>query len=437
MCQDNFLEIDGTKTYILKNFSIEKYESKYIVIKKNKWIVLENDSQKEIFNLLSMSKKIEDIFKNFEEEDILNVLTQIEAKKFEIEEMNDEERTKGAYIYLTNECNLTCSHCYMNSGKKNKNELTTEEIKKLLLALNKKMYTHITFTGGEVFLKKEFDSILKFSKKLGLKNIVLTNWTLATKKMISELAPFIDEVQVSIDGYDEKTNSEIRGKGNFNLAKQAVENFLENGVKTVIAITPQYENLSEKLDGYKKFSKDLLEKFEKNFKIKFSLELLDGRDFKSDIDKNKKYNFQLSRLIDEIYPNEKINNFALNYENGGYIINCGYGELTFSSNGDIFMCSLIEKIDKINNVRNINFDLSEVEDLTKKVKDNTSSLNIKPCKNCSLKYICGGGCRIKYLSSLETTKILNCEELIRKKCTIETKNYFYKLMIESNEYLFS
>lgn len=437
MCQDNFLEIDGTKTYILKNFSIEKYESKYIVIKKNKWIVLENDSQKEIFNLLSMSKKIKDIFKNFEEEDILNVLTQIEAKKFEIEEMNDEERTKGAYIYLTNECNLTCSHCYMNSGKKNKNELTTEEIKKLLLALNKKMYTHITFTGGEVFLKKEFDSILKFSKKLGLKNIVLTNGTLATKKMISELAPFIDEVQVSIDGYDEKTNSEIRGKGNFNLAKQAVENFLENGVKTVIAITPQYENLSEKLDGYKKFSKDLLEKFEKNFKIKFSLELLDGRDFKSDIDKNKKYNFQLSRLIDEIYPNEKINNFALNYENGGYIINCGYGELTFSSNGDIFMCSLIEKIDKINNVRNINFDLSEVEDLTKKVKDNTSSLNIKPCKNCSLKYICGGGCRIKYLSSLETTKILNCEELIRKKCTIETKNYFYKLMIESNEYLFS
>ena len=437
MCQDNFLEIDGTKTYILKNFSIEKYESKYIVIKKNKWIVLENDSQKEIFNLLSMSKKIEDIFKNFEEEDILNVLTQIEAKKFEIEEMNDEERTKGAYIYLTNECNLTCSHCYMNSGKKNKNELTTEEIKKLLLALNKKMYTHITFTGGEVFLKKECDSILKFSKKLGLKNIVLTNGTLATKKMISELAPFIDEVQVSIDGYDEKTNSEIRGKGNFNLAKQAVENFLENGVKTVIAITPQYENLSEKLDGYKKFSKDLLEKFEKNFKIKFSLELLDGRDFKSDIDKNKKYNFQLSRLIDEIYPNEKINNFALNYENGGYIINCGYGELTFSSNGDIFMCSLIEKIDKINNVRNINFDLSEVEDLTKKVKDNTSSLNIKPCKNCSLKYICGGGCRIKYLSSLETTKILNCEELIRKKCTIETKNYFYKLMIESNEYLFS
>ena len=437
MCQDNFLEIDGTKTYILKNFSIEKYESKYIVIKKNKWIVLENDSQKEIFNLLSMSKKIEDIFKNFEEEVILNVLTQIEAKKFEIEEMNDEERTKGAYIYLTNECNLTCSHCYMNSGKKNKNELTTEEIKKLLLALNKKMYTHITFTGGEVFLKKEFDSILKFSKKLGLKNIVLTNGTLATKKMISELAPFIDEVQVSIDGYDEKTNSEIRGKGNFNLAKQAVENFLENGVKTVIAITPQYENLSEKLDGYKKFSKDLLEKVEKNIKIKYSLELLDGRDFKSDIDKNKKYNFQLSRLIDEIYPNEKINNFALNYENGGYIINCGYGELTFSSNGDIFMCSLIEKIDKINNVRNINFDLSEVEDLTKKVKDNTSSLNIKPCKNCSLKYICGGGCRIKYLSSLETTKILNCEELIRKKCTIETKNYFYKLMIESNEYLFS
>lgn len=436
MCLDNFLEIDGTKTYTLRNFFIEKYDSKYIVIKKNKWIILNNDFQKEIFNLLSESKTIEDIFKDYEEEDILNVLTQIEAKKFEIEEMN-EEKTKGAYIYLTNECNLNCPHCYMNSGKKNENELTTEEIKKLLLVLSKKMYTHVTFTGGEVFLKKEFDSILKFSKRLGLKNIILTNGTLATKKKISELAPFIDEVQVSIDGYNEKTNAEIRGKGNFNLAKQAIEAFLENDVKTVIAITPQYENLSKNLEGYKKFSKELLNKFQKNFKIKFSLELLDGRDFKADIDKNKKYNFQLSQLIDEIYPNEKINNFALNYENGGYIINCGYGELTFSSNGDIYMCSLIEKIDKINNLRNINFDLSEIENISKKIKDNTSSLNIKPCKNCSLKYICGGGCRIKYLSSLETTKILNSEELIRKKCTVETKNYFYKLMIESNEYLFN
>lgn len=436
MCQDNFLEIDGTKTYTLRNFFIEKYNSKYIVIKKNKWIILNNDFQKEIFNLLSESKTIEDIFKDYEEEDILNVLTQIEAKKFEIEEMN-EEKTKGAYIYLTNECNLNCLHCYMNSGKKNENELTTEEIRKLLLALSEKMYTHVTFTGGEVFLKKEFDSILEFSKGLGLKNIILTNGTLATKKKISELAPFIDEVQVSIDGYDEKTNAEIRGKGNFNLAKQAIEAFLENDVKTVIAITPQYENLSKNLEGYKKFSKELLNEFQKNFKIKFSLELLDGRDFKADIDKNKKYNFQLSQLIDEIYPNEKINNFALNYENGGYIINCGYGELTFSSNGDIYMCSLIEKIDKINNLRNINFDLLEIENISKKIKDNTSSLNIKPCKNCSLKYICGGGCRIKYLSSLETIKILNSEELIRKKCTVETKNYFYKLMIESNEYLFN
>ena len=436
MCQDNFLEIDGTKTYTLRNFFIEKYNSKYIVIKKNKWIILNNDFQKEIFNLLSESKTIEDIFKDYEEEDILNVLTQIEAKKFEIEEMN-EEKTKGAYIYLTNECNLNCPHCYMNSGKKNENELTTEEIRKLLLALSEKMYTHVTFTGGEVFLKKEFDSILEFSKGLGLKNIILTNGTLATKKKISELAPFIDEVQVSIDGYDEKTNAEIRGKGNFNLAKQAIEAFLENDVKTVIAITPQYENLSKNLEGYKKFSKELLNEFQKNFKIKFSLELLDGRDFKADIDKNKKYNFQLSQLIDEIYPNEKINNFALNYENGGYIINCGYGELTFSSNGDIYMCSLIEKIDKINNLRNINFDLLEIENISKKIKDNTSSLNIEPCKNSSLKYICGGGCRIKYLSSLETIKILNSEELIRKKCTVETKNYFYKLMIESNEYLFN
>lgn len=429
------IELTGDKIYSLGKFKIEKFKSNYIVIKKNKWIVLQNESQLEIFQKIVLKEKIERLFSYFEEEDIINVLLQLEAKKFEEENLKKNE-AKGAYIYLTTECNLRCPHCYMDAGLKKEEELTTEEIKKLLVVLKKLNYTHITYTGGEIFLRDDLCEILEFSKKLNLKNILLTNGILINRFIIEKIYLFIDEIQISIDGYDEQSNSKIRGKDNFVKALEAIELLYEFKLKTAIAVTPIYLEVFKNSHKYKKFAEFILNKYKDNIKIKFSLELMDGRNFKANNQDNKKYNQLLSNIVEEIYPDESLNNFALNYVEGGFISNCGYGDLTFNSNGDVYMCSLINKLDEISNVRKDKFDLEKIEKISTEIKLKTSSLEIHPCKACSLNYICGGGCRIKHLSSLKIEDIISENGLQRFNCNIETKNYFFNLMIKSNDYLY-
>lgn len=438
MEKEYIVEIDSNKKYNLGQFNIEKYYDKYLIIKKNKWIVLDNKTQLDIFKDLSIQISLIEIFNTYNHDDIINVLTQIEAKKFEKENLKKNELTKGAYIYLTKKCNMLCPHCYINAGEANKNELTTSEIKKILKDLKNLNYTHITYTGGEIFLRKDLPEILIYSKELGLKNILLTNGTLLTKEILQKIYHCIDEIQISIDGYDEKTNSKIRGANNFKKAINVIALLSEYNIKTVVAITPNYEEVFKNVQKYKIFAKNLLTKYKNNLKIKFSLELLDGRNFKADIIKNKRYNKLLKNIIDDLYPNEEINNFALNYIEGNYINNCGFGEVTINSNGDIYLCSLINKLIPIHNVRTLDFKLDKLENDLEKIKEKTKSLNISPCMECSLNYICGGGCRIKYLSNIEHQAILNSNEiLIRNNCTKENKEHFFEMMVKSNEYLYS
>lgn len=430
------VELDGDKIYDLGDFHTEKYGDKYLIIKKNKWLVIDSKARLEVFKSLSEKKSLNELFSTFKPEDIISVLTGIEALEFEKEHLV-KDKTKGAYLYLTKKCNMSCPHCYMNAGKANENELNTEEIKTILQNLGDLNYTHVTFTGGEIFLRYDLPEILLCSKKAGLKNVLLTNATLINDEILGKIHHCIDEIQISIDGYDESSNAKIRGANNFKKAINALALLAKYKLKTAVAITPNYEEAFKDTGKYELFAKDLLDKYKENLKIKFSLELMDGRDFKADVEKNKKYQSLLKNVVNELYPNEELNNFALNYASGGHINNCGFGELTINSNGDIYLCSLVNKLKAVKNVRDEGFDYEKLEDDLEKIKDKTSSLKISPCKNCSLNYICGGGCRIKHLSDTKSASILNTNEiLLRKNCTRESKEYFFKMMVESSEYLY-
>lgn len=52
------------------------------------------------------------------------------------------------YLEVTRACNLQCIHCLNNSGKKLDNQLTDEELIKLVIDLSKCGIQEIRFTGG-------------------------------------------------------------------------------------------------------------------------------------------------------------------------------------------------------------------------------------------------------------------------------------------------
>lgn len=116
--------------------------------------------------------------------------------------------------------------------------------------------------------------------------------------------------------------------------------------------------------------------------------------------------------------------------------NCMFGGLTISADGNVHFCAVTNVAESVCNIRNTPFD--KILELQKLAIQKSSINNLLPCKNCDLKYICGGGCRIKEFPQLTTKDIsnLNSDDIKPKSCSAEYKNRFYDLLIRINQKTF-
>jgi radical SAM protein with 4Fe4S-binding SPASM domain len=446
--EEKEIDLDIDKQYVFdKEIHIEQIDDQYVIIDINNanWIALQNVCQLEIFGQLQqqtigqvleqyMSSICTEAEENAFMEDFLKVLTEIEAKEFE-KNCNTRLYHDGLTLYLTNRCNLRCVHCFMYSGNALDNELTTKEIFDIINQFKKLGGSGVTFSGGEVTEREDLVEILTYSKKLGLKNIVLTNGVNWKTDLIDDTTPLIDEIQVSIDGYDEKSNARVRGSGVFDKAIHTVREFLERKSAVRIAITPMLDlNEDEKL-GYIKFAQSLLEKFyDKNLVIKFNKTTLNGREVRPDAKENAFYSSCIDEIIEACYPGSAIQDFVENHRDNTIFNNCGYGGITIAANGDIHFCNRIHDVPCFGNIREIDF--SELMKLSRKVREVSNIDNLEPCNSCELRYICGGGCRIEYFKELVENTDFSDNVNKCRICTPEYKAKLYRFMMESNEHLY-
>ena len=122
-------------------------------------------------------------------------------------------------FFVTGRCNLRCSFCFYLEEIENADkdrELTIEEITKI--AKRSPILYHITFTGGETFLRDDIDEIVKlFYRYSSTRSVTLTtNGTYPERvgKMVEEMAKscpnLIVRVPLSMDGF-EGVHDQIRG----------------------------------------------------------------------------------------------------------------------------------------------------------------------------------------------------------------------------------
>src|SRR4030042_1207561 len=82
-------------------------------------------------------------------------------------------------LELTYRCNNRCVHCYCNLPSNNtkalEEELTTEEIKKILNELSSMGSLWLLITGGEPILRNDFAEIYLYAKKKGFLITLFTN----------------------------------------------------------------------------------------------------------------------------------------------------------------------------------------------------------------------------------------------------------------------
>jgi MoaA/NifB/PqqE/SkfB family radical SAM enzyme len=291
------------------------------------------------------------------------------------------------YTYsFTSICDSKCKTC--NIWMKNEKELTTKEWEKIIKLIGKSPYW-ITITGGNQFLRKDFNEIMEYIIKYNKPKIInipisgtLPNLVLKKIKTLLIIINKYDKktkliLNISIDGI-EKSHDKIRG----------VKNSFKNSIKLIEdlkLIKKKANNLT--IGTYTVISKYNYNEFEKikNYIInqikpdQFGFELAENR-------------FEYGNINDKIIPNTKscikiLNkcikknkkhmNFILNFKEFirkkyyKYVINilasnnknkmdcyAGIASIQISTTGKVWQCCTKSKI--MGNLRKNKYDFNKI-----------------------------------------------------------------------------
>lgn len=429
--EDVETELDQRKVYKFpNNIVIRKFENKNLVIYTEGvlWLVFDDDELR-VFKMLYNGGCIEDALAVFDEDTVISVVSQIEAKHFEHPIIN-RRNEKNIYIYLTNNCNERCRHCYMYAGDFKVEELQSEVWVDILRQFKGCGGNGVTFTGGEITVYNGYKTVIKEAHNLGLKVTVLSNGIMWSENDIKEISNYIDEIQISIDGYDKQSYKNVRMYDGFDKALTTLKQFCSYGVRSSMAVTPLYDGLDDFVINFEPFAKGIMRDYPEIY-IRFNLELIDGRDIRHLNINNERYREKIKGLVDKLYPGYYIESFPLNYENHCLKTNCGFGEIAIAANGDVFWCNRIYELSSRMNIQTTDF--ATIMRESEKMKISTDVDHSCVCKNCEVRYICGGDCRINYEGIKEAD---SHKGLWKNICPKGTKESIYQKMILCNEYFF-
>ena len=157
---------------------------------------------------------------------------------------------------LTYACNLACTHCLSSSGRRDPDELTTEQAKALIDEIAAMQIFYINIGGGEPMIRRDFFELIEYAveKKVGVK--FSTNGTRIDKEAAKKLAS-IDylDIQISIDGADAATSDKVRGIGSYDQARIAMDNLKEASFgQFKISVVMTRESI-EQLDEFEALAK--------------------------------------------------------------------------------------------------------------------------------------------------------------------------------------
>jgi radical SAM protein with 4Fe4S-binding SPASM domain len=395
----------GLKTFNLdkglnlpSNINSVKREEGYLYVAKfNPSFILLSELESKIFEELMEGKSIRDSTKltfdrtNVEarvlEQTVSQLLEKIEISGFYEGISNAQEKTWPLHLYVTDYCNLRCKTCYKNAGERKPDELTTDEILSFIDAFSVQGPSRVVMSGGEPLSRKDFFEIAEHIKNRSHKLSVVSNGLLIeSREQAVRISELVDFFQISLDGATQKFNDYYRGEGTYNEILKKINLF--KGLDFTL-------NVGMVVSGYN------VEDIEHNF----------GR--LMDLLENKKIKINVSNLMDygrgKCCEEKGTVNMVYGVldaaKDAGMLIkkweplniktyDCGFARsITVDSDGRVYYCPVANS----QAASGLNIRVDSFSDIVNHFKEFNRSIsveNIDECCDCSLEYLCGGGCRI-------------------------------------------
>jgi radical SAM protein with 4Fe4S-binding SPASM domain len=149
---------------------------------------------------------------------------------------------------VTRKCNLKCPHCYINATKQElKNELTTEEGKRLMDQIAEVSRPLLVLSGGEPLLRADIFELVRYGAGKGFKMGLGSNGSLIDGEVAKKLKEAgITTVSVSLDSSVPEKHDAFRSvKGSWEKAVGAIKALKENNVLVQVNTTVTQQNYGE------------------------------------------------------------------------------------------------------------------------------------------------------------------------------------------------
>lgn len=347
------------------------------VIKSGLWIKIRDKDFEYLKPYIGTSNGYKNLMLSLstvEQQEYFTNLLEALAKIYVLEKKNSslvDSHVKNLSLELTTACNLRCKHCSGMYGSKEISSLSDSQFKKIIKWAADNQLTSISLSGGEPFcLPNIYEKLEYIHNNFNGKISVITNATLFASDKLHILKSCVDEISISLDGYDEKSVDFIRGEGTFKKVIYSIAMLHNAGIDNISASMVLTSDNSNHIKDFHSLCKELKVKpITRIYSIK-------GRALKN-------YEYLISD--EDKGAEDKI----LSHVNMLSICNAGISTLSINVNGKITLCPATE---------DSNIFLGTVDELDKvvnnleRIKRTCIVDEILPCKSCNVKYFCSSKC---------------------------------------------
>lgn len=166
-----------------------------------------------------------------------------------LREFNEKALALGVplsvHFDVTYRCNERCVHCYLDHD--DHGELNTGEIKDVLDQLAEAGTFILTFSGGEVFMRRDFLDIVEYARQLQFDVKIKTNAVMIKEPEARRLRELgIDQIQISVYSHRPEVHDAItKLPGSFRRSLDGVRFLKAQGLKVAIANVLMTGNLDD------------------------------------------------------------------------------------------------------------------------------------------------------------------------------------------------
>jgi radical SAM protein with 4Fe4S-binding SPASM domain len=169
----------------------------------------------------------------------------------------DKHYIQKMHVELTYRCNFRCVHCYNTTHGGGATELKTDEWRRALDQMADLGCWLITFTGGEVFVRRDLVSILEHACERGFSIRLNTNGSLINENAIKQLEPmrpFLQSFDISVYGADAIVHDALAQRpGGYADTMRALSLLHDAGLPVV----SKFVTMQGNFDGIEKFEADM------------------------------------------------------------------------------------------------------------------------------------------------------------------------------------